>query len=122
MDMVFVSVYRFKPECWVFLDGGIEALFELFQYIGFEPFPSPFGSPHDMVLVLVGGMVEMLNPHETSLPYFVWEVQGFIHPHPPFVLCDGTHSGWGFLVYKNRLFSGFLIQIASILFHYYLSN
>ena len=96
--MIFVCVQRLNPERRILLDRGVEAFLEFFQDVGFEKLSSGLGAPDDVVLVLVGGMIEMLNPHGTSLAYSVCEVQGSIHPRTPVALCDGAPCVRGFLV------------------------
>lgn len=65
--MVFVGVEAFDPERRVFLHRGKEDFLEFSEYVVLQEFPSVLRAPYDVVLVLVGGMVEVLNPHETSV-------------------------------------------------------
>lgn len=65
--MVFISVHSFDPERGIFLARFVETFLELFQNVWLEVFSPRLGAPDDMVLVLVGRMVEMLNPHGTSV-------------------------------------------------------
>ena len=70
--MIFVGIEAFDPKRRIFLHRGIEDLLEFVEYIGLEIFSSVLGAPDDVVLVLIRTVVEVLNPHETS----VHRVQG----------------------------------------------
>lgn len=63
--MVFISIHAFDPERWIFLYGSVETFLEFSKNIWLEIFSSVFSTPDYMVLMLVGGMIEMSNPHET---------------------------------------------------------
>ena len=65
--MVIVRVDVFDPERRVALAGFIEATLEFSEHIRFEYFSSTFRTPDDMVLVLVGRVIKVLNPHVTSV-------------------------------------------------------
>jgi hypothetical protein len=48
-----------------------ERPFKFLHQVRFEYFVTVLCGPDNVVLMLVGGMIEILNPHETSLPYMV---------------------------------------------------
>ena len=65
--VVFIGVEAFDPERRIFLHRGIEDFLEFGEHVGFEELPSVLSAPDDVVLVLVCRVVEVLNPHETSV-------------------------------------------------------
>ena len=65
--MVFVGVECFDPERRIFLHRGKEDLFELLEHVLLQELSSVLSAPDDVVLVLICTVVEVLNPHETSV-------------------------------------------------------
>lgn len=65
--MIFISIECFDPERRVFLHRGVEAFPEFGEYIRLEELPSVLRAPHDMVLVLIRGVVQLTGPHGTSV-------------------------------------------------------
>ena len=63
--MILVGVDSLDPERRIFLYGTVENLLEFGEHIGFEYLSAVFGTPHNMVLMSVGGVIERPNPHGT---------------------------------------------------------
>ena len=74
--MVLIRVHRLDEERRVFLCGGVETSLEHYLYIRLQPFSAVLGTPHDVILELVGGMVEGSRLHGTGLRF----APGLIHP------------------------------------------
>ena len=68
MHMIFVSVCYDNGECGIFLDGFMEAREQFGPNIILEELSAILGSPDDMVFMLVGGMIEVLDSHSVSIP------------------------------------------------------
>ena len=63
VEMVFIDVERMDVERRIFLGDGVEGTDEGVFDIGLQELPSVFCTPDDVILVLVGAMVEALNSH-----------------------------------------------------------
>lgn len=69
VDVVFIGVDGVEKECRVFFAGLVEAVDQLLLDVVFKPGPAVLSAPDNVVLELVGGMVEVLGLHATSLPH-----------------------------------------------------
>ena len=61
--MILIRVHCLNKERRVFLARGVETLLERSFDIGLQPFSAVLGAPYDMILELVGGMVEGSRLH-----------------------------------------------------------
>ena len=78
--MIFVDVHALYPERRIFLYGRVEYFFELEKHVRLEELPSVFGCPDDVILMGVGAVVEMSNPHGTYAITFGIQRANFEHP------------------------------------------
>ena len=82
MYVVFIDVHCFNPERRVFLCGTVQDFLEFDEYIGLQYLPAVLCAPDDMVLVLVGGVVQGTNPHGTQRTTAV-NIAAKTGPRPP---------------------------------------
>ncbi len=102
VDMVFIGIHTLDPERRILFAGLVQAFLERRFHILFQYFSSPSRSPHNMVLVLIGGVVETGDPHGTSVPRST-VVRIRFHSSPPssgYMLYNDAAFGRGFLVIK----------------------
>ena len=69
MDVILIGIDRLDEERRIFLARGIEAFLEGGFDVGFQPFSAIFGAPDDVILQLVGAVVERFCLHATSLRF-----------------------------------------------------
>jgi hypothetical protein len=74
MDMILVGIHNLKVECRVFLERFIETFLEFRRYIVFQVFSAMFGTPNDMVRMLVNTVIQPSSSHEESVPGVVTKV------------------------------------------------
>ena len=66
--MIFISVCYDDVECRVFLHGFMEAHEQLGLNVILEKLSAILGAPDDMIFMLIGGMIEMLDSHVPTIP------------------------------------------------------
>ena len=74
--MVLIGVNRKNEESWIFLASFVETFDQFTFDVFFEPFAARLSAPDNMILELIGAMLEMFGFHETSLPYIplAWNI------------------------------------------------
>ena len=88
--MIVINIHCVNVERWVFFCDGVEMSYEDVLDVGFEEFSSIFGSPNNVILVLVCTVVEALNSHAVIVARLPsCSVNGTIHPRTRQKGCRG---------------------------------
>ena len=66
--MVVISIARDQVEGGILLEGLAEAMQKLSLHIVFDEFEAVLGTPDDVVLMLEGGVVKVLDSHSPMIP------------------------------------------------------
>ena len=67
MEMIVIDIEGMNVERRIFLGDGIERANENVFDVGFEEFAAVFSAPNDVILMLIGTVVEALNSHAASV-------------------------------------------------------